>query len=192
MEQIDRATPSRAFRMDDLSQRLFVDRAGEEGLSVLGWEVETRANLEALAALLDANGVAAAWGSKALADERRVAELLVFHDPAGKEDASSPCPLAVGFRGAAVAEVPLSHGLTFGSGAEADVKLEDEALLPIHALIEQDGEGFTITAAHLDLVGKIPGATEEAFQNAAKAAEKNCPVSKLMKAEITLTATLEG
>lgn len=83
MEQIDRATPSRAFRMDDLSQRLFVDRAGEEGLGVLGWEVETRPDLEALAALLDANGVAAAWGSKALADERRVAELLVFHDPAG-------------------------------------------------------------------------------------------------------------
>ena len=58
--------------------------------------------------------------------------------------------------------------------------------------LNQDGEGFTITAAHLDLVAKIPGATEEAFQNAAKAAEKNCPVSKLMKAEITLTATLEA
>jgi len=57
--------------------------------------------------------------------------------------------------------------------------------------LEQDGEGFTITAAHLDLVGKIPAATDEAFQNAAKTAEKNCPVSKLMKAEITLTATLE-
>lgn len=82
MEQIDRATPSRAFRMDDLSQRLFVDRAGEEGLGVLGWEVATRPDLEALGALLDAHGVAVAWGSKALADERRVAELLVFHDPA--------------------------------------------------------------------------------------------------------------
>jgi osmotically inducible protein OsmC len=57
--------------------------------------------------------------------------------------------------------------------------------------LNQEGDGFTITAAHLDLVAKIPGATDEAFQNAAKAAEKNCPVSKLMKAEITLTATLE-
>ena len=69
---------------------------------------------------------------------------FVFHDPMGKEDAPSPGPIAVSFRGSAVAEVPLSHGLTFGSGAKADVKLEDEALLPIHALIEQGGEGFTV------------------------------------------------
>jgi osmotically inducible protein OsmC len=58
--------------------------------------------------------------------------------------------------------------------------------------LEQQGEGFTITAAHLDLVAKIPGASDEAFQKAAEAAEKNCPVSKLMKAEITLTAKLEA
>jgi 2,3-dihydroxybiphenyl 1,2-dioxygenase len=83
MEQVERATPSRAFRMDDLSQRLFVDGAGDEGLGVLGWEVAMRADLETLAALLDAHGVAVAWGSKALADERHVAELLVFHDPVG-------------------------------------------------------------------------------------------------------------
>lgn len=83
MEQVDRAAPSRAFRMDDLSQRLFVERAGDEGLGVLGWEVATRADLEALAALLDAHGVPMAWGSRALADERHVTELLVFHDPVG-------------------------------------------------------------------------------------------------------------
>jgi lipoyl-dependent peroxiredoxin len=58
--------------------------------------------------------------------------------------------------------------------------------------LEQQGEGFTITEAHLDLVAKIPGASEEAFQNAAAAAEKNCPVSKLMNAKISLTAKLES
>jgi osmotically inducible protein OsmC len=58
--------------------------------------------------------------------------------------------------------------------------------------LEQDAGGFTITAAHLDLVAKIPGATEEAFKQAAEAAEKNCPVSKLMKATITLDAKLES
>lgn len=83
MEQIERSTPSRAFRMDDLSQRLFVDRASDDGLGVFGWEVAAQADLEALAALLDSHGVAVAWGSKALAGERHVAELLVFHDPAG-------------------------------------------------------------------------------------------------------------
>jgi lipoyl-dependent peroxiredoxin len=58
--------------------------------------------------------------------------------------------------------------------------------------LEQQGEGFTITAAHLELVAKIPGASDEAFQKAADAAEKNCPVSKLMKATITLDAKLES
>lgn len=69
---------------------------------------------------------------------------FVFHDPEGKVDAASPVPLTVGFRGAAVVEVPLSQGLTFGNGTEADVKLEDGGLLPIHALIEQGGDGFTV------------------------------------------------
>ncbi len=58
--------------------------------------------------------------------------------------------------------------------------------------LEQQGEGFTITAAHLDLVAKIPGATEESFKTAAETAEKNCPVSKLMNATITLDAKLES
>lgn len=58
--------------------------------------------------------------------------------------------------------------------------------------LEQDAGGFTITEAHLDLVAKIPGATEEAFKKAAETAEKNCPVSKLMKAKITLDAKLES
>ena len=58
--------------------------------------------------------------------------------------------------------------------------------------LESDGPGFSITAAHLELTAKIPGASEEAFKQAAEAAEKNCPVSKLMKATITLDAKLEG
>ena len=85
MEQVDRSRPSRAFRMDDWSQRLFVDRAGDDGLGVLGWEVATHADLESLAARLDAHGVAVSWGSRALADERRVSELIVFQDPVGTQ-----------------------------------------------------------------------------------------------------------
>jgi 2,3-dihydroxybiphenyl 1,2-dioxygenase len=49
----------------------------------LGWEVAARADLEALAARLDAHGIAASWGCKELADERRVGEMIVFCDPAG-------------------------------------------------------------------------------------------------------------
>jgi osmotically inducible protein OsmC len=38
----------------------------------------------------------------------------------------------------------------------------------------------------------VPGASAEAFQTAAASAEKNCPVSRLLKAEITMTAKLEN
>ena len=49
----------------------------------------------------------------------------------------------------------------------------------------------TIIESHLELKAKIPGASEEAFQKAAEGAEKGCPVSRLYKTKITLSATLE-
>ena len=69
---------------------------------------------------------------------------FVFHTPESEDVILSPHPLAVQLRGTAVVNVPLSHGLTFGNGAEADVKLDDEALLPIHAVMEQSANGFTV------------------------------------------------
>jgi osmotically inducible protein OsmC len=53
----------------------------------------------------------------------------------------------------------------------------------------KDG-GFAITVSHLDLVAKIPGATQEAFDAATNAAKAGCPVSKLYNTAITLTAKL--
>lgn len=52
--------------------------------------------------------------------------------------------------------------------------------------------GFSITAVHLDLVAKIPGASQEAFDKAANTAKENCPVSKLLNANITLSSRLEN
>jgi lipoyl-dependent peroxiredoxin len=52
--------------------------------------------------------------------------------------------------------------------------------------------GFSITAVHLDLVARIPGASQEAFDKAANTAKENCPVSKLLNADITLSAKLES
>lgn len=54
-----------------------------------------------------------------------------------------------------------------------------------------DGQ-FTITAVHLDLTAKIPGADPQKFQEAAAAAKAGCPVSRVLKAEITLDAKLEA
>ena len=48
----------------------------------------------------------------------------------------------------------------------------------------------TITESHLDLKGKIPGITNEKFQEFAKGAEQGCPVSRVLKAQVSLTATL--
>lgn len=54
-----------------------------------------------------------------------------------------------------------------------------------------DGQ-FTITAVHLDLTAKIPGADQKKFQEAAANAKAGCPVSRVLKAEITLDAKLES
>ena len=58
--------------------------------------------------------------------------------------------------------------------------------------LEKLESGFTITAVHLDVVGRVPGADDAAFQKAAENAKTGCPVSKVLKANITMTAKLEG
>lgn len=58
--------------------------------------------------------------------------------------------------------------------------------------LEKDAGGWSITESALDLVAKIPGASEAAFRAAADSAKANCPLSKLLKAKITLNARLES
>jgi len=58
--------------------------------------------------------------------------------------------------------------------------------------LEKTEGGFSITASHLDLKAKVPGASKEAFDTAVKNAETGCPVSKLYKAAITVNASLEN
>ena len=57
---------------------------------------------------------------------------------------------------------------------------------------EKVDDGFSISAVHLELGAKIPGASQEAFDQAANTAKENCPVSKLLNAKITLDARLEN
>ena len=51
--------------------------------------------------------------------------------------------------------------------------------------------GWTVTESHLEVAGKVPGASAEAFRKAAEAAETGCPISRLLKARITMDAKLE-
>jgi osmotically inducible protein OsmC len=52
--------------------------------------------------------------------------------------------------------------------------------------------GFAITAVHLDVAVRIPGADQAAFDKAAQGAKAGCPVSKLLNAKITMDARLEA
>lgn len=52
--------------------------------------------------------------------------------------------------------------------------------------------GPTVTASHLDLVATIPGADEATFLEAANTAKEKCPISKLLNAEVTLSAKLSS
>jgi osmotically inducible protein OsmC len=56
--------------------------------------------------------------------------------------------------------------------------------------LEQVEGGFAITAVHLTLKARVPGADQATFEKLAAKAKAGCPVSKLLKAEITLDATL--
>ena len=58
--------------------------------------------------------------------------------------------------------------------------------------LEKVGEGFSITRSHLDLVARVPGADKAKFDTAVKAAETGCPVSKLFKADISVSSRLES
>ena len=65
-------------------------------------------------------------------------------------------------------------------------KLETTATITL----AKDGEGFSITKSHLDLIAHIAGADQAKFDEAVKNAETGCPVSKLFKTEITVSAKL--
>ncbi|MGH9508782.1 MAG: OsmC family protein [Terriglobales bacterium] len=52
--------------------------------------------------------------------------------------------------------------------------------------------GWTVTAIHLDVVAKIPGGVQAEFEKAAANAKNGCPVSRLLKANISMDAKLEA
>jgi len=58
--------------------------------------------------------------------------------------------------------------------------------------IDPEGQGFKISKSALTLRARIPGIDEAKFQELAKGAEQNCPVSKVLNAEISLDAKLEA
>ena len=58
--------------------------------------------------------------------------------------------------------------------------------------LEKTGGGFTVTDVHLDVTARIPGADPAKFEEAANNAKAGCPISRLLNANITMEARLEG
>jgi osmotically inducible protein OsmC len=58
--------------------------------------------------------------------------------------------------------------------------------------LEKVEAGWTVTKIHLDVSARIPGADQAAFDKAAANAKAGCPISRLLKAEITMTAKLNA
>ena len=83
-----------------------------------------------------------------------------------------------------------SMALAFGLQAAGFTA--DEIRTEAAVTLDPDGAGFKISKSALTLRARIPGIDEAKFLELATGAEKNCPVSKLLNAEITLDAKLES
>ena len=75
-----------------------------------------------------------------------------------------------------------------GSAGITPESLETTASLTLDKL----DAGWTVTKIHLDVAARIPGADKAAFDKAAENAKAGCPISRLLKADITMTARLVG
>ncbi|HSM96540.1 MAG TPA: OsmC family protein [Rhizomicrobium sp.] len=107
-----------------------------------------------------------------------------FNTRFGDEKGTNPEEL-IGAAHASCFSMALSNELS--KAGISNPRIETTAAVELK---QQDG-GFTITASHLSVKITAPGADKGAAQKAAETAEKNCPVSKLLKAEITMDTSIE-
>jgi osmotically inducible protein OsmC len=82
----------------------------------------------------------------------------------------------------------MAFSLMLGEAGFTPAKIETHA----DVSLDKAGNGFEITASHLEVVAKIPGIDNTKFQQIASQAKAGCPVSKLLKANITMNARLEA
>ena len=78
MQQVDRAKGALSFRMDDHKQRLAITGDIGDNMAFMGWEVETKNDIEFYANKLEKNNVEVVYADKNLCDKRFVEELIFF------------------------------------------------------------------------------------------------------------------
>ena len=91
--------------------------------------------------------------------------------------------------------IAAAHAACFSmalSGQLGGANLTAESISTTATLtMEKLDAGWTITKVHLDVTARVPKADAAAFNTAAENAKKGCPVSKVLKADITMSAKLE-
>ena len=80
----------------------------------------------------------------------------------------------------------MALSLILGEAGFTASKMETNAVVTL----EKQEDGFAVTASHLTLKASIPDVDESTFQDLAAKAKANCPISKLLKADISLEAEL--
>ena len=92
--------------------------------------------------------------------------------------------------------IAAAHAGCFSMALSAQLGTENQTAENIQTeaavtLVKTDA-GFTVSAVHLKVRAKVPGSTPPDFLKAAEAAKANCPISRLLNAEITMEAKLQG
>jgi len=122
---------------------------------------------------------------------------------------------AVSTGSGALADAPYSFASRFETGGQTDpeeliaaahagcfsmalsaqlgeVKLTAERIATTATVtLEKTDAGFSVTAVHLAVRARVPGADKAAFEKAANNAKAGCPISRLLNAKITMEAVLE-
>lgn len=80
----------------------------------------------------------------------------------------------------------MAFSLILGEAGLTAEKMETSA----EVTLDEVSDGFAITAVHLELKAKIPGADQAKFEELVTKAKEGCPVSKVLNADITLDAEL--
>ncbi|MDQ1899053.1 OsmC family protein [Paracoccus sp. WLY502] len=105
-----------------------------------------------------------------------------FNNRFGDEPGTNPEEL-IGAAHAACFSMALSKML--GEAGIGDIGIQTTSKITL----EKDGEGFTVTKAHL--VTRISGSGDkEQIEDLAQKAKEGCPISKLLNAEVTMDATV--
>ncbi|WP_298813110.1 OsmC family protein [uncultured Sphingomonas sp.] len=81
----------------------------------------------------------------------------------------------------------MALSFALAQAGHSDGTLETNAMITL----DKDGDGLKISEWALELTAEVPGIEQDEFERIANEAKANCPVSKLLNAEITLTHTLK-